>query len=64
MNELKYSDLFRSLAKQLDDNNDNISEVCDTLLEIVLAEMTLGDIISVVSSKYVEVSEWWKLTKY
>ena len=57
MNELKYSDLLRSLAKQLDENNDDILEVCDTLLEIVLAEMTLGDIISFVSSKYVEESE-------
>lgn len=53
MTELKYSDLLRSLANQLDKNEDNISEICPTLLEIIFNEMSLKNIFSFISSKYV-----------
>ena len=52
MEESKYSDFLRSLANKLDENDDNIEEVCDDLLEIIFAEMTLNEIFSFIVSKY------------
>ena len=48
MKKFSHSELLRSLAKQLDKDENDIKDVCHTLLKIVLSEMTVDDIISFV----------------
>ncbi len=54
MDRHTYSDLLRSLAKQLDENEDDIKGVCSTLLNIILSEMTINSIISFIAIRYLE----------
>ncbi len=49
-----YSDLLRSLAKQLDKDDGDINDVCNTLLNIILSEMAIDDIISFMVIRYLE----------
>lgn len=43
----KYSDMLRSLANQLDEDYDeNFQMVCETLLEVVISEMTISEVFN------------------